>query len=746
MHELFSVAMHHHQNGRLGDAERLYGQILQTDPRHADALHFLGVLALQTGRHDTAAVLIGKAIIENARVPAFHNNLGNALNAQGRLDGAEASYRCALALKPDHVEALYNLALLLQKQAKFSEALIVYEKVLAHKPNHADAHNNVGNALQAQGKYEQALAAYGRALHFRPNFADVHNNAGNVMRAQGHVEEAVASYRRALALQEQHPETLNNLGLVLLEQGKLAEASAALGRALIAKPTYAEAHRNLGNTLIEQGNAAAAVASFRRALDLDRDFAEAALGLTVAAVPVLAGTVAESQGTVASFSLALDELTAWDHCHPGRLGKAVGSHQPFYLAYRPDNVGALLARYGDLASSAAAAYWTPRLQPRLQASRPRGDRLRLAIVSGQVRQHPVWDVILRGIVAYMDRRRFEIHLYYTGIIKDAETSWAGDRVDHFVQGPKPVGAWLNEITDAQPDIIFYPEVGMDPATCALAALRLAPVQVAGWGHPITTGLPTIDIYLSGELIEAQGAESHYREKLLRLPGTGVCTDFSGRLAHPWDAPNRNADVVRFAVCQQPIKFDPADDALLAQIAQRVGVCEFWLASPAKLAWATRQLHDRLTAVFRNAGLDPAAHLRLIPWLTQEQFLGFLDKMDVFLDCPAFSGYTTAWQAVHRGMPVVTLEGEYLRQRLAAGLLRQIGVTDGIVSSRAAYVETATDFARRCRQPGTAERWRESISAAAASRADLNLAAVRALESALTDASSTRLHHHPTTGP
>jgi predicted O-linked N-acetylglucosamine transferase (SPINDLY family) len=183
------------------------------------------------------------------------------------------------------------------------------------------------------------------------------------------------------------------------------------------------------------------------------------------------------------------------------------------------------------------------------------------------------------------------------------------------------------------------------------------------------------------------------------------------------------------VCQQPIKFDPADDRLLAQIAKEVGACEFWLASPLKLQWATARLQNRLAAVFREAGLDPNAHLRVVPWLPSGQFLGFLDEMDVFLDCPAFSGYTTAWQAVHRGTPMVTLEGNFLRQRLSAGLLRQIGISEGIVSSREAYVETAVHFARRCRRPKVQERWRESISAAAA-KADGNLAAVRSIERTL----------------
>jgi protein O-GlcNAc transferase len=326
---------------------------------------------------------------------------------------------------------------------------------------------------------------------------------------------------------------------------------------------------------------------------------EAALGLTTAAIPVFADTVAESLAAADNFSRALDELTAWDRAHPRSLGKAVGSHQPFYLGYRPAEVGAMLARYGDVVSAAAAAHCRPRPVGR----RASGARLRLVIVSGQVRQHPVWDVILRGIVAHMDRQRFEIHLYHTGALQDAETEWARNRVDRFVQGPKPVKAWLDELNHDQPDVLFYPELGMEPAACALAALRLARAQVASWGHPVTTGLPNIDIYLSGDLLEGPQAEHHYREKLVRLPGTGVCTESSGLRAEPWDAQLRPSDVVRFAVCQQPIKFDPADDSLLAQIAKEVGACEFWLASPLKLQWAAALHHGLASRASRNAGGD-----------------------------------------------------------------------------------------------------------------------------------------------
>jgi protein O-GlcNAc transferase len=419
-------------------------------------------------------------------------------------------------------------------------------------------------------------------------------------------------------------------------------------------------------------------------------------------------------------------LTAWSRAGPAALGESVGSNQPFYLAYRPADVGALLSRYGDLVCTAAAAHWQIDRQRTVQPPR---NRIRLVVVSGHVRRHPVWDVILRGIIAHIDRRQFEILLYHTGSMTDEETVWAASGVDRFVQGPKPTKAWLDEVAQDRPDVMFYPEVGMDPASCALAALQLAPLQVAGWGHPVSTGLPSMNLFLSGEYLEGRGAEQHYREKLVRLPGTGVCTELPAVQAQRWSGPDRQRNVVRFALCQQPIKFDPADDVLLARIAKAAGPSEFWLASPKTLHWATTKLRNRLAAAFRAEGLDPNAYLRVMPWLPQDQFAGFLDEMDIYLDCPAFSGYTTAWQAIHRGLAVVTWEGDFLRQRLAAGLLRQVGKTDGIAGSRDQYVQIAIRWAEDCRRSDLWAARREEMRRAAP-RADGNRAAVRSFEQAL----------------
>jgi predicted O-linked N-acetylglucosamine transferase (SPINDLY family) len=727
--ELFERASSLHRAGRLSDAEQLYRRILETDAHHADALHLLGVLAHQVGRHDAAVDLIGKAVAGNGKVPAFHNNLGSALTALGRLDDAIACFVRAIALRPDYADAHYNLGVALQAQGKLDAAATSYRRALSYKPNHAGASGNLGNVLQEQGNLQEAIAAYQQALDYQPDYAEAQGNLANVYKAQGRLVDAATAYARALSLKPQYAEAHNNLGLVLLEQDKLDEAVTAFERALSLKPDYAEAHNNLAGALRELGRRDEALASYRRALELRPDFPEARLGLAMAAVPVFATSMVDSDGARAAFASSLEALSTWDAAHPGLLGKATGITQPFYLAYRPQDVTTLLCHYGDLLGNAASAYWQPTVAQRGSAisGKPLSNRISVGVVSGQVRRHPVWDVILRGLIANIDRRRFEVTVFHTGAQVDEETRWANGQVDRFVQGPRSIKGWLEQISSVRPDVLFYPEVGMDPACGALAALRLAPLQIAGWGHPATTGLPTMDVFLSGELLEGKAAERHYRERLFRLPGTGVCMESTPARGR-WDAPGRDEGAVRFALCQQPIKFDPADDALIARIARAVGPSEFWLVLPHKLDWATRKLRERLACAFLAEGLDPDSHLRITTWMSEGQFCGFLDEMDVLLDCPAFSGYTTAWAALHRGVPIVTLEGEFLRQRLAAGLLRQTGLHEGIASSRDSYAQIAVQLAEQARQHEWPAR-REAIRGAA-SRANGNRLAVSAFEELL----------------
>ena len=279
--EALSIATQHHQAGRLPAAEQVCRQILAAVPDQPDALHLLGVIAFQVGRHDLAVQYIGRAVRLQGGEALFHNNLGEAYRALRKIPEAVACYRRALELAPDAPELYNNLGIALKDEGKLDEAVACYRRALALKPDFAEAHNNLGNACKGQGNLDEAVACYRRALEARPGYAEAHNNLGNAWKSQGKLDEAAACYRRALELKPGYAEAHNNLGVACKELDKLDEASACYRRALELKPGYADAHYNLGIVFKEQGKLHEAISCCRRAQELKPDFVEAHYNLGV---------------------------------------------------------------------------------------------------------------------------------------------------------------------------------------------------------------------------------------------------------------------------------------------------------------------------------------------------------------------------------------------------------------------------------------------------------------------------------
>jgi tetratricopeptide (TPR) repeat protein len=273
--EALAMAIQHHRAGRLQAAEQIYRQILQAEPNHADAIHLLGVIAHQAGKHRIAVEYIGRAIGLNRTEAAYHNNLGEAYRALRRVPEAVACYRRALELKPDYAEAHNNLDAALNDRRKLDEAVAWCRRALETRPDCAEAHYNLGVAFKDQGNLDEAVACWRRALELKPDFAEGRNNLAVALKDQGKLDEAIACYRRAVELKPDYAAAHYNLGNAFMDQGKLDEALACYRRAVELKPDFAAAHYNLGNALKGRGKLDGAVACYRRALELKPDYPEA---------------------------------------------------------------------------------------------------------------------------------------------------------------------------------------------------------------------------------------------------------------------------------------------------------------------------------------------------------------------------------------------------------------------------------------------------------------------------------------
>lgn len=266
--EVLGQGWQRHKAGRLPQAEQLYRQVLQANPRHARALHLLGVIALQTGRFPEALACLRDACTADPYHADFHCNLALAYRGLGRLPEAEAALRQALQLRPDP-EIINNLGTVLLELGRPTEAEAAWRQTLQIKPNHAEAHNNLGAVLMRLGRPAEAETEFREALRLAPADTKAQFNLGTALQALGRLPEAEGAWRHVLRLQPGHAEAHHNLGAAFLELGEPEQAVTHLREALRLHPDLVESRANLGCALLELDRPAEAETFLREALHLN---------------------------------------------------------------------------------------------------------------------------------------------------------------------------------------------------------------------------------------------------------------------------------------------------------------------------------------------------------------------------------------------------------------------------------------------------------------------------------------------
>jgi len=245
--EALTWGIENQRAGRRGEAEAIYREILRHQPGNADALHLLGLVAHEGGRHERALDLISQALALAPALAPFHNSLGSVLHALGRWEEARAAFERALALDPGFAQAHVNFGNLLQDLGSPGDAVLHYQEALGRMPGAPEVHNNLGNAHLALGHPEQAVGCFQTALGLRPDYGEALVNLGGALQRLKRLEEAEACCRQAIGRQAGLPEAYANLAAILVDREQWAEAEASCREALRLRPDFAEAWCNLGN-------------------------------------------------------------------------------------------------------------------------------------------------------------------------------------------------------------------------------------------------------------------------------------------------------------------------------------------------------------------------------------------------------------------------------------------------------------------------------------------------------------------
>lgn len=401
--------------------------------------------------------------------------------------------------------------------------------------------------------------------------------------------------------------------------------------------------------------------------------------------------------------ILLDRVRSANNDQLAAASWAVNYAKPFFLPFQNQNDCELQGLYGEIICPIMAATFKDSAE-RENAPLRANEKIRLGVVSAHIRSHSVWRVILKGWLACLGNEEFELTIYSLSNLEDEETKQARTSSQKFLSGNRSVSDWRDLIIADKQHAIIYPEIGMDAKTLQLAALRLAPFQCATWGHSTTTGLPTIDAFISGEVVEPPDAENHYTEKLIKLPGFSFV--FEPKKVEAAQLPRTyfglKSDSVIYFCAQALWKYLPEHDTIYPEIAQRVPRAQFVFMQHRRIASVTNCFRDRLTDAFNRHGLDINDHVVFLSHLSHAAYQRLSQLSDIVLDSIGYGGWTTILDSLAHNKPIVAMPGEFMRGRFASEALRIMDSEEAVASNTSEFVEIASRL-------GNDLKWRSEMS-------------------------------------
>lgn len=642
------------------DAHEILQNALDINQTYSETWSNLGISLNHLNLHAKAIDAYDEAIKINPQAHEVWLNRASAFSSIGEYQNALDSCEQSIALNPAQPNAWLCKASILENLQRYEEALLACEEVIKLHENSAKAWFASGGILNRLGRYDESLTAYKRAIDLKPDYAEAWNDRGCVLQEIFQTPQALNSYQKAIAINPRYVDAIYNQGIAFYELLHLEEAKDSFQSILTFEPSHIQAK----------------------------------LALALSEIPPILSTNTNIREIRARLSITLDDLTLWITKHKEGLAlPEVGSHQLFYLAYQELNNKELLSKYGDICYK-LMEFWREGNVPKLDPLPPKTHaKIRVGIVSSHIRNHSVWHALVKGWVENFDSKEFELHLFCLNSVTDSETELAKTKAASFTQHRDSLAGWIESIQTKEVDILIYPEIGMNEVATQLASLKISPLQMASWGHPETTGLPTIDHYISAADFEPTNSQNHYRESLITLPNLGCF--YTKKIITP-----EPVDLDSLGICKSstlllcpgtPFKYAPSKDWVFAEIAKSLGSCQFIFFTDSK-KWLSIALQQRLHAAFLAANLDHTDYLRFIPWQSPAKFYGLMQSADLFLDTIGFSGFNTAIQAIECDLPIVTQDGLFMRGRLASGILRRMSLDELITSNDRDYISLAVRLA------------------------------------------------------
>jgi protein O-GlcNAc transferase len=722
---LYHQAVKLDANHQIVEAEKKYQQFLFWESKNLQGWISLGNLYWDQQRYLEALDAFLNALELDRNQAELHLKLGITFERLGDQHRARLAYEEALTLDPKLTLASHYLGHLFLAWGEPSKAEALFRQTIAIHPEADVGYLDLGEALLAQVQIDPALAAFQTALKYNPgslpaqakldlaiaaqiNPSQLHAQLGTLAYNNGKYTEAIIHFQAALNRQYQEAKTANLLSSCYKHLDQIQAAIQTLEESLKIQPNSLENWLSLTFLLQDSGNTAAAIAATQKALlQFPNCFAlEIQFQLLV---PVIYQQQAELEHYRQRFSQGLENLL--EQSHQLRLKAATTAIPPetnlslslsasarnlYYLAYQGQNDRHLQIQHGELFRLLSPIDYDSGRQPLPMPSLSPEGKIRVGYLA------PSMGGLFIGWLRNHNHQNLEIYCYHLGTTSAELTLEFRQYSDRFYFLGNDILNIRAQILQDQLHILMFPAIGMELEILQLASQQLAPIQCTSWCHPVTTGLSSIQYFLSSELMEPEQAQTQYSEELVLLPNIGISyaqpqVPILTMTRSDFGIPDQ---AVVFLCCQNLTKYQPQHDYIFMEIARAVPAAKLvFLSHP--IQELTKKFKQRLDLSFARYGMEAEASCLVLPRLNEGDYFQVNLLADIFLDSLGWSGGITTLKAISCDLPILTCPGKTMRSRHSYGILKMMGITETIARSEQEYIQIAIKLGL---DPG----WRRSI--------------------------------------
>ena len=583
----------------------------------------------------------------------LYNLFGAILAGQKKLDEAVIYFEKSIQISPNYADSYNNLAGVLADQKKYDKAIEYFQKAIQINPKLPEAYHNLGKALAEVERYDEAINNYNQAIKIKPNYVKAYDNLGNVYRILNDFENAISCYEKTIEIDGSYSDTYNKLAILYCDIGRVDDARKCFQKLFKLKPDNVQ--YKINNALL-----LTPVYKSVEEIDLYRN----------------------------KFIEGLDLLKKCKYSTDEPANKIELNF--YYLAYHNKDNLEIMKKLSKLFRQIIPNinYTSKNI-----TNQKNKKKIKVGFISQYLTNHTVGK-LFGGLIKNVNKEKFDITIFHTfntrkSLIKNEIDSSA----DKVVNLKIKIHEQQLQVENENLDIIFYPDIGMSPTTYFLAFSRLAPVQIASWGHTETTGIDTIDYFLSTTLFEEKNANKKYSEKLICL--SQIPTYFEppkniGLLKNRSEL--KLPEKSRLYGCPQSLfKLHPDFDRILSEILKRdtdgyivlignEGKDKFW-SEILKKRWSKNFPILNKKVLFTKR-------------LSLLEFFSLSNCVDVLLIPLHFGGGNTSLESMIFGTPSITMPGKHLRTNITSAIYKQMKISNPpITKSVEEYIDLAIKLAK-----------------------------------------------------